>query len=85
MNKASLENAAHYLSLLESHNLRYMLMLPRSPSVKKEMYITSYFPAFFEHKTPFLHSTLLTPTVGNATSGYLQPFFRRASSWQTLD
>lgn len=84
MNTASLETAAHYLSVLESPNLHYILILLRSPSVKKETYLTSYFPARFEYKTPFLHYTLLTPTVGNATSGCLQPFFLRATSWQTL-
>lgn len=84
MNKASLENAAHYLSLLESPNLHYILMLLRSPSIKKETYLISNFPAYFEYMTPFLHYTLLTPTVGNATSGCLQPFFLRAASWQAL-
>lgn len=36
MNKASLENAAHYLSL-ESPNLHYILMLLRSPSIKRNI------------------------------------------------
>lgn len=53
MNKASLENAAHYLSLSESPNLHYIFMLLRSPTVKKKeasLTFTAYFPTCFECK-----------------------------------